>query len=331
MKTRRRLWAVLGVTWLMIGCMGSPVTPESTPRPDPTATPEPTPSAMPSPLPTPSPVPVEAALDFSGEQAMEYVRAQMAFGPRPTGSEAARQTGEYILAQLEEAGWQTDTQPFEYHGVEARNLIGRRGTGGRVWLIGAHYDTRRRADQDADDPGAPVPGANDGASGVAVLLELANALSWNKMNGEVWLVFFDAEDNGQLDDWEWIVGSCHFAENLTTLPEYMILVDMVGDADQTIYYDGNSDPALREAIWETAAGLGYDDSFISSVGYQMLDDHIPFVERGVPSVDIIDFDYPYWHTTSDTIDKVSPASLERVGRTLELFVEQAEYAPGADD
>jgi glutaminyl-peptide cyclotransferase len=329
-KVGRRLWAVLGFGWVMIGCMGGPATPESTPRPGgPTVTPDPTPSATPS--PTPTLVPVEEALDFSGERAMEHVWAQMAFGPRPTGSEASWGVGEYILAQLEEAGWQTDTQPFEYHGVEARNLIGHRGTGGRVRLIGAHYDTRRRADQDANDPGAPVPGANDGASGVAVLLELANALSWNKMNGEVWLVFFDAEDNGELDDWEWIVGSRHFAGNLATLPDYMILVDMVGDADQTIYYDGNSDPALREAIWETAAGLGYGDFFIPSVGYQMIDDHIPFVERGVPSVDIIDFDYPYWHTTSDTIDKVSPASLERVGRTLELFIERGEYAPGADD
>jgi glutaminyl-peptide cyclotransferase len=274
--------------------------------------------AAPVPSPTATPVPV-----FSGIRAMEHVENQMAFGPRPTGSEAALRTGDYILSELARAGWETDTQPFEYQGVQGRNLIGRSGQGesSRVYILGAHYDTRRRADQDPDAPTAPVPGANDGASGVAVLLELARVVDLSAVDGSVWLVFFDAEDNGRLDGWDWIVGSRHFAESLAIEPEYVIVVDMIGDADQDIYLEANSDPALQGHIWEVAEELGYADYFIPQVGHSMLDDHTAFLERGITAVDIIDFDYPYWHTVEDTADKVSAESLERVGRTLEHFLE----------
>jgi glutaminyl-peptide cyclotransferase len=280
---------------------------------------------VPAPSPTATPEPV-----FSGVRAMEHVENQMAFGPRPTGSEAALQTGDYILSALAEAGWETETQLFEYQGVQGRNLIGRSGPGedSRVYILGAHYDTRRRADQDPDSPTAPVPGANDGASGVAVLLELARVVDLSAVDGTVWLVFFDAEDNGRLDGWDWIVGSRHFAESLTFEPEYVIVVDMIGDADQDIYLEANSDPALQAHIWGVAEELGYADYFIPQVRHSMLDDHTPFLERGITAVDIIDFDYPYWHTVEDTTDKVSAESLERVGRTLEHFLESGgKYEP----
>jgi Zn-dependent M28 family amino/carboxypeptidase len=135
------------------------------------------------------------------------------------------------------------------------------------------------------------------------------------------LAFFDAEDDGDIGGWEWIVGSTYMANSLSVQPQGMILVDMIGDADQKIYFDGNSDPALSQKVWGIAAQLGYGDHFIPQVKYTMIDDHIPFAKRGIPSIDIIDFDYPYWHTVADTASKVSSDSLERVGRTLQVFLE----------
>jgi Zn-dependent M28 family amino/carboxypeptidase len=169
----------------------------------------------------------------------------------------------------------------------------------------------------------PVPGANDGASGVAVLLELARVLDLSKVHHEIWLAFFDAEDNGYIERWNWLVGSTYMAETLRVQPEAMILLDMIGDSDQQIYYEVNSDRALSDRIWSVAAQLGYGDHFIPQARWQIIDDHIPFAKRGIPAIDIIDFDYPYWHTINDTTDKVSLDSLERVGRTLQMFLETA--------
>jgi Zn-dependent M28 family amino/carboxypeptidase len=102
----------------------------------------------------------------------------------------------------------------------------------------------------------------------------------------------------------------------------MILLDMVGDSDQQFFYEGNSDPAMRESIWTAAEALGYESAFLRERKFTMLDDHIPFRDLGIPSVDIIDFDYPFWHTTQDTLDKISPQSLERVGLTVETWLEE---------
>ncbi len=260
---------------------------------------------------------------FDGESAYAHVLAQMALGPRITGTEGSLAAGDHLAAELTQLGWAVEFQPFVYQGVQARNLIARANVGqGPIIILGAHYDTRRRADQDPHTPEAPVPGANDGASGVAVLLELARTLDLEVVPNEIWLAYFDAEDNGRLDGWDWIAGSTYMAANLTVEPEAMILVDMIGDADQQIYFDRNSDAALSARVWAVAAQLGYGDYFIPLPKYTMLDDHIPFRDRGIPAIDIIDFDYPYWHTTADTADKVSAESLERVGRTLEAFLEK---------
>ena len=265
-----------------------------------------------------------AALTFSGDEAFKHAAAQMEFGPHPTGSEAHRLTGDYILRQLQEQDWQTETQEFTYKDTPVRNIIGKAAVGqGPVIIVGAHYDTRRRADQDSASPDAPVPGANDGASGVAVLLELARVLDTRDLKNEVWLAFFDAEDNGRLDEWEWIVGSSYTANSLTVQPQAMILADMIGDADQQIYLDANSDQVLLGELFDIAAGLGYAANFIPEPKWAMLDDHTPFAQRGIPAVDLIDFDYPHWHTTADTLDKISPASLERVGRVIEVYLEGA--------
>jgi Zn-dependent M28 family amino/carboxypeptidase len=160
---------------------------------------------------------------------------------------------------------------------------------------------------------------------VAVLLELARVLDPEALGRTLWLTFFDAEDNGNLDGWDWIVGSQYMADNLTETPQGMVLVDMIGDADLQIYYEGNSHTGLRENIWDVAAELEYAQ-FIPTLKYTILDDHIPFKNRGIPAVDLIDFDYPYWHTVEDTLDKISATSLEAVGRTLQEWL--LRDAPG---
>lgn len=304
--------------------------PTATPPPAP---PTPTPVAV-SPLPTPPSPPTavsssalasDSALTFTGDLAYQQLLAQTAIGPRPTGSEAGWATGDYIIGELEKLGWQVETQEFLFKGVKGRNVVGRRGSG-PIIILGAHYDTRPAADQDPDPAkrGEWIEGANDGASGVAVLLELARALEAGKLQHEVWLAFFDAEDRGRLDGWPFSVGARQMAESLTVAPEGVIVVDMIGDADQNIYLERNSTPALREEIWAVAGELGYDSHIIPEPRHTIIDDHIPFLERGIPAVDMIDFDYPYWHTVADTADKVAPASLERVGRTLEVWLEEKQ-------
>ena len=266
---------------------------------------------------------------FDGEQAYRHVLKQCDYGPRPVGSDAGRRTAAYIVTELDRVGWETEEQRFFYRGVMGCNVIGKWGRG-PLLLLGAHYDTRSRADRDPDQPEEGVLGANDGASGVAVLLELARSLDVPKTGREVWLVFFDAEDQGNIDGWPFAVGASYMAEALTVMPEAVVIVDMVGDAEQEIYWEGNSDPELLGEIWAIAAELGYEVHFVPQYRYQIVDDHIPFRDRGLPALDIIDFDYRYWHTTEDTADKVSPQSLERVGRVLEDWLEGRPWDPSQE-
>ncbi len=257
---------------------------------------------------------------FSGERAYRDVVAQVSLGPRLPGSEASRQAREYAAGELRRAGWKVEEQEFDYQGVRLVNVIARKGKGPLV-IIGAHYDSRARASHDAASPEAPVPGANDGASGVAVLLELGRTVDAAKMRHEVWLVLFDGEDQGGLNGWPWSVGASHLAEGLSRRPEFTVVVDMVGDEEQRFAWERSSTSWLNERIWLTAAQLGYGAYFVPVPGQEILDDHTPFLKRGLSAVDIIDFDYPYYHTTADTEDKVRPLSLERVGRVLESLLE----------
>lgn len=177
------------------------------------------------------------------------------------------------------------------------------------------------ADQDPDPNlrSQAVIGANDGASGVAVLLELARTLPDN-LPFRLWLVFFDAEDNGGIEGWDWIMGSRAFVTSLQEKPDAAVIIDMIGDANLNIPIEQNSNPALVEEIWQVAKNLGYENIFLNQPGYSMIDDHTPFLEAGIPAIDIIDFDYPYWHTSQDTPDKVSAASLEIIGKTLSAWL-----------
>jgi glutaminyl-peptide cyclotransferase len=258
---------------------------------------------------------------FDGEAAMQDVNTQLAFGPRIPGSEAHAKTIEWISSQVKSAGWQVEIQETELMGHPIKNVIAKRGSGTPWVILGAHFDSRMVADQDADatKKRQPVPAANDGASTVAVLTELARKLPSN-LNKQVWLVFFDAEDQGDIAGWDWILGSRAFANSLTSKPDAVVIIDMIGDADLNIYKERNSNTAITDAIWNTAAQAGYGTQFIPKVKYSMEDDHTPFLEKGIPAVDIIDFDYPYWHTTGDTADKLSASSLKAVGETLHLWL-----------
>jgi peptidase M28-like protein len=257
-----------------------------------------------------------ASAKFDGQRAYSDVQTQVAFGPRLPGSEAHARALDWMQGELESAGWQVEVQDAESMGHPVRNLTARRTDDPPEYILGAHYDSRIYADRDPD-PGKwtqPVPGADDGASGVAVLLELARTLP--KDSVPVWLVFFDAEDNGDIPGWDWLLGSRAFVADMTVRPDGMILVDMVGDSDLSLPMEGNSDPVLRSSIWDTAGRLGYGNVFSPAPKYFIEDDHLPFIQAGIPSVDIIDINYAYWHTTSDTPEHVSPESLQIVGSVL---------------
>jgi Zn-dependent M28 family amino/carboxypeptidase len=225
------------------------------------------------------------------------------------------------------AGWQFETQGYQAMGHTIYNLIAKNSEQPPQIIIGAHYDSRIYADSDPDPANhtMPVPGANDGGSGVAVLLELARSLPKNSV--PIWLVFFDAEDNGRIAGWDWILGSREFVKNNPLQPRAVVIVDMIGDADLDIYREANSNVELTDQIWATAKSLGYEDTFIDEYKHSMIDDHTPFVEAGIPAIDIIDFDYPYWHTVQDTPDKVSAESLRIVGDTLHTWVMQQSGKP----
>lgn len=258
-----------------------------------------------------------ATVAFDADRAMRDVEYQVSLGPRLPGSEAHEATQAYILDALETAGWATETQISTFNHKTINNLIGKKGIGEPWIILGAHYDTRIFADRDPDPNKRtqPVLGANDGASGVGVLLEIARTLP-DDLAYEIWLVFFDAEDNGNIPEWEWIMGSIAFANQLHDHPDKVVVVDMIGDKNLNILWEQYSTPELVNEIWQTAEGLGYSNYFINAPGRTILDDHVPFLNAGISAVDIIDIDYPYWHTTEDTLDKVSSRSLEVVGKTL---------------
>jgi len=264
---------------------------------------------------------------FDGQRALMDVETQVAFGPRTPGSSGHAQVQEWMRAELTNAGWNSRIQSTERLGHPIQNIIAYRGEETPRIILGAHYDTRLFADEDPVPAKHldPVPGANDGASGVAVLLELARVLPEDSL--PIWLVFFDAEDNGRIEGWDWVLGSQAFVEELDFRPEAVVIVDMIGDADQNIYIERNSNPALVDEIWGIAADLDYQDSFIPTPKHSILDDHTPFLQAGIPAIDIIDFDYSYWHTTADTVDKVSADSLEVVGRTLQEWIARRSDAP----
>ena len=271
--------------------------------------------------PDPSPPP-----SFNANRAMQYVKEIVALGPRPIGSANHKKVENYILAHLK--GDDVEQDSFDIHPTEGtfpvRNIIAKfPGTRDGIIVIASHYDTNWPLRNTS------YIGANDGASSSALLLEIANQLRGKKLEGySIWLLWDDAEESMKLpwDDPESLYGVRHLAEKWQTdgtlkKIKAFILEDMIGDADLNIEHDANSTPWLEDIILRAATQLGYQSHFFART-MGVTDDHMPFVERGVPSADLIDFDYGYndvfWHTTDDTVDKLSPKSLEIVGTvTLE--------------
>lgn len=279
---------------------------------------------------------------FDGQRAWKDVDYQVSLGARTPGSQAHQKAVDWMVNELKSAGWDVQVQESSLLGHPIQNVVAQWGEGHPWVVLGAHYDSRLVADQDPDHQKRtlPVPGANDGASGVAVLLELARILPSNFLSkpaalqsaGEpvpakkITLLFIDAEDNGGIPGWDWLLGSQAYNQQWQTKdvdrPDAAVIIDMIGDKDLNIYRELNSNPALTNAIWAQAQALGYSQQFINQPKYRMLDDHIPFIKAGIPAVDVIDFDYPYWHTTEDTADKVSAQSLQAVGDTLAAWLTQ---------
>jgi Zn-dependent M28 family amino/carboxypeptidase len=258
---------------------------------------------------------------FDGDDAYSYLVDQCDFGPRPPGSDNLSLCRLMIAETFESFGWDVTFQNFTHNEVECVNIIVKWNSENNSPLIlGAHYDTRPPS---PSDPGSGV-GANDGASGVAVLLELADILP-NEIRSSVEIVLFDAEDSGRITGWSWILGSTHYVSQLNAERRdsinAMVLLDMVGDIDLELPLVRPATTSLQDSIWSVADQLGYNDTFIDVPGGSVTDDHVPFYDAGIPAVDIIQVPFPsYWHTLEDTPDKCSADSLEIVGEVLEVFI-----------
>ncbi len=271
---------------------------------------------------------------FDGERAMTFLKAQCDIGPRFPGSPGQIECRDYLVNELRKHADQVMTQSFTLtYGPQSTNAPGYNVIGrfqphlrDRV-LLCAHWDTRPWADEDPNPANhqTPVIGANDGASGVAVLLHLAELFAKTPPRVGIDIVLFDAEDAGEHNQNNtWALGSVAFARQYAYVfnPRYAILLDMIGDADFNVFQEAYSmryARAIVDKVWNKAAELGYSE-FIPQVGYAVYDDHVPLLEAGIQAIDIIDFDYPYWHTIEDTPDKCSAASLEKVGRVVAAVV-----------
>lgn len=270
---------------------------------------------------------------FNSNRAYEHLEHQVAFGSRVPGTKAHEDAFKWIVSILRDytphVSVQSFTGAFEGYEGEMKNILASFYPDKRKRvLLCAHWDSRHYADKDPDSAKQtqPVPGANDGASGVAVLLEIASGLGKVEPPVGVDIVFFDGEDCGEYGKNEtWLLGSRYFAEKmpLSYHPKYALLLDMIGDKDLLLSRDVNSIESAPQ-LWKRIIGHCESlDIAVSSNVIEILDDHVPLIKRGIQSVDLIDFDYPFWHTTSDTPDKCSRESLGKIGElVLKLLYEE---------
>ncbi len=279
-----------------------------------------------------SPEVVDIPILTNGEKAFTLLKQQVAFGPRYPGSEGHRKCLDWIIAEASKYTDKVEKQPFSHtwsangFDVKMTNVIATMNVGAKkTVLLLAHWDTRPTADQEWDsrDAKKPVLGANDGASGVAVLLDLMRAFKETPPPMNVIFLFTDGEDLGPGLD-EMFLGAAHYAKNLPNpKPTYGILLDMVGDKDLRIPiepFSAEKAPDLVKRFYAHAKQIGLETTFPNELQGSIFDDHLPLNDAGVPTMDLIDFTYPSWHTLSDTVDKCSADSLGKVGKAVESFL-----------
>jgi glutaminyl-peptide cyclotransferase len=274
--------------------------------------------------------------DFSGAAAYGYAKAQVDFGPRVPGTPAARKAGDWIINQMRARADTVIVQSFTYTTADGkklplRNILARfRPDLKERVLYLTHWDSRPISESAATEAEKkmPVPGANDGASGVGMFVALADVLKKTKPNVGVDLLFTDGEDYGQFGppEVDVLIGSKYFATHLPSpdyKPLYGVLWDMIGDKDLRIPYEMISfqqAPEVVSRVWQTAADLGYANIFVQESGGEVTDDHVPLLRAGLRVIDVIDLTYPPHHTPQDTMDKISAKSLATVGDVAAALV-----------
>lgn len=276
---------------------------------------------------------------FSGDSAYAYVDRQVDFGPRVPNTEAHRLAGEWLASELKRHGAEVVTQPLKLKAfdgtiLQSVNILGRYNPDAKDrLLLLAHWDCRPWADED-DEPAnrkTPVDGANDGASGVGVLLEIARQLHLTAPTKGVDILFVDAEDWGcEGDDYSWALGAQAFVDNppvASYSPSEAILLDMVGGENARFhreYFSQKAAPQLNNALWNIASSIGVGEQFVNRLGGAITDDHIRFIDAGIPTVDIIEYNEegfnPRWHTTHDTMDGISKETLSAVGNVVLTYI-----------
>lgn len=261
--------------------------------------------------------PPSATGGFDGQKAYEHVARLVAIGPRSPGTEGIRRAQDYIRAQLHSFGCPVDEDDFHASTpigrVAMKNFLVRiPGARSEVVLLAGHYDTKRLEN---------FVGANDGGSSAGMLLEMARVLCPRKNALTVWIAFFDGEEAfAEWSETDGTYGSREMAAKLALAGDLkrikaVMLCDLIGDRHLRIKRESHSTRWLTDLVWSTAAQLGYQNIFISEE-VAIEDDHIPFLKRKVPAVDVIDLEAPYWHTSGDTLDKISPRSLAIVGHVF---------------
>lgn len=324
--TLRSLFVAVALTIALASCKREPPTP-----PPSTATPEPASkaAAKPSPKPPPAPrstkpPPAEIWKEFSGEKAFAEVKKQVEIGPRPSGSAEIEKVRTLIAEALGQHGWDVERQQFTDETprgpVKFVNLIARFSatverpapTTTQRAIVASHYDTKRFST-------IRFTGANDGASSTGALLELARVLALDPvLASKIELVFFDGEEAfAQFTETDGLYGSRFYARALREQSrvsqfKHGILWDMIGDKDLTITLSPDSPQPLTQNLLLAAEELGLRAHF-SYYDRPIWDDHIPLNQAGIPTVDVMDFGYLYWHTADDTLDKLSPDSLRKIG------------------
>jgi glutaminyl-peptide cyclotransferase len=276
--------------------------------------------------------------EFAGTTAFQYIETQVGFGPRIPGTEAHRRAAAWLDSLLRQRADTVVVQSWTHvtakgDSLPLTNFIARfkPGAAKRILFL-AHWDSRPTADGPASsDSTKPVPGANDGGSGVAVLLGVADVLKRAPPSVGVDLLFVDGEDYGDFTNApnDVLIGSRYYATHPVAGPQplYAVLFDLVADKDLQIFEEGNSlvgAPEVVELVWDTAKDLGYAGTFVATPKHTLIDDHLELQKVGIRAIDVVDFDYPSWHTPDDTIDKVSAASLQIVGDVAVALVRREE-------